>query len=338
MNSRNWAEGEMARLTDAFPDQLLHGFRTAQGLGSPLPDRPSPFVVGMGGSGIAGDILQALASAKGQVPIFPVRSFDIPSWAGKGTPAIFVSYSGDTAETLLAYDRSEGKGFARAVVTSGGALLERAQRDGVPAVVVPGGNPPRASLGYLFGALYGLLEPVFSGRGPSLTACVEDLRRLGPGLRAPGGPADRVARAWGPRDLWIYVPERLAPVGRRWMTQAAENAKRLAHYDTLTEALHNAVVPWDLVTREAANARCVVMVSGGSDLDLLRSRAAYLSEILERVGSSPVHVRLTSSDPLTEILEGAWMADYASLMEAALTGVDPMPIPALERMKARHDA
>ena len=76
------------------------------------------------------------------------------------------SYSGETEETLAAYDDAVARGAPRLVATTGGALAERARRDGVPVVPIPGGFQPRAAIGY---ALVGALEAAaLGGAAPSM--------------------------------------------------------------------------------------------------------------------------------------------------------------------------
>ena len=58
------------------------------------------------------------------------------------------SYSGNTEETLSGYDDAPERGAPRIVATTGGALAERARRDGVPVIPLPGGFQPRAAVGY----------------------------------------------------------------------------------------------------------------------------------------------------------------------------------------------
>jgi glucose/mannose-6-phosphate isomerase len=326
----------MVQLVDSLPQQLLEGYNKALKTGFSLKLGKSPILVlGMGGSGIAGELISTLSSEIGSSQVASVRSFSFPTWASKGSTAIFVSYSGNTAETLRVYREAGRRGVERVVLTSGGALLKMAEKDGVPAVVIPSGNPPRASLGYLFGALFGLLNPLFPGHEKDLAVTAEELRALGSEMKGDWGWPARVANAWGDRELWVYVPERLAAVGRRWKTQSEENAKRLAHFDTVPELMHNALVAWDCLPKGAAGKRLVVMLSGPREGNEILTRMEYLSGVIEGMGGPLLHIRLGSTRPLTEMLEGVWIGDYASLREAEATGVDPLPVAAIDKMKAK---
>ena len=102
--------------------------------------------------------MRALALDEASVPVFVSRSYALPAWVGPETVVIASSYSGDTEETLAAFEKALVRKASVACVTSGGALLAQAQAEGLPFVQVPGGMPPRAALGYSLTALLTLAE------------------------------------------------------------------------------------------------------------------------------------------------------------------------------------
>ncbi len=114
----------------------------------PKPD--NIIVAGMGGSGIGGDLLKDWARNKTTVPIEVNREYQLPAYAGKKTLVLITSYSGDTEESLSAFLDALKRKCMIYCVSSGGALLENAERLKVPYLRVPGGMPPRAALPYLF--------------------------------------------------------------------------------------------------------------------------------------------------------------------------------------------
>src|SRR4051812_46126299 len=73
--------------------------------------RPRAVVVaGMGGSGIAGDVLAAMATPTAQVPVVVHREPGLPGWVGAADVVIAVSCSGGTQETLAATDEAIRRG------------------------------------------------------------------------------------------------------------------------------------------------------------------------------------------------------------------------------------
>src|SRR5262245_65407183 len=65
--------------------------------------RPRAVVVtGMGGSGVAGDVLAALCGRSCPAQVFPVHDYQLPAWVGAADLVIAVSCSGGTEETIAA--------------------------------------------------------------------------------------------------------------------------------------------------------------------------------------------------------------------------------------------
>src|SRR5262249_22143923 len=59
-------------------------------------------IVGMGGSASAGDVLVDWLGSRFDFPVAVSRSPRLPKWVGRKTLAVFLSYSGETWETLEA--------------------------------------------------------------------------------------------------------------------------------------------------------------------------------------------------------------------------------------------
>jgi len=91
-------------VTVALPDQVEVAAGRAHGVvGLPAhEDVEHVVVMGMGGSGIAGDILQAAAAPFMPVPVVVVKGYECPHFVGEGSLVFAVSFSGNTEETLQA--------------------------------------------------------------------------------------------------------------------------------------------------------------------------------------------------------------------------------------------
>ena len=110
------------------------------------------------------------------------------------------SYSGNTEETLAAYDAAGEAGAPRVVSSSGGELAARARRDKVPVIPLPGGFQPRAAVGYSF--VVALEVAAVAGCAPSLRPEIEATVPFARSLAEEWGPdgdedgeAKRLARA-----------------------------------------------------------------------------------------------------------------------------------------------
>ena len=79
-------------------------------------------VIGMGGSGIAGDVVAAIAAPMLAVPVLVVKSYECPAFVDSHTLVFAVSASGNTEETLQAAADAAEAGAAMVAVTGGGKL------------------------------------------------------------------------------------------------------------------------------------------------------------------------------------------------------------------------
>ena len=78
----------------------------------------------MGGSAIGGDLARSFLGARASVPIMSCRDYALPENLARGALVIASSYSGNTGETLSAYNAARGVAGAVVAVTSGGELPE----------------------------------------------------------------------------------------------------------------------------------------------------------------------------------------------------------------------
>ena len=65
-------------------------------------------VLGMGGSAIGGDLIGSLVSEKACVPVIVNRDYNLPRYVDEQTLVIASSYSGNTEETIAAFEQANG--------------------------------------------------------------------------------------------------------------------------------------------------------------------------------------------------------------------------------------
>ena len=183
---------EMFGLVGQLGAQLREGYAAGHAaLGAARAERPATAMVSaLGGSAIGGSLAEALWRDSARVPIFVNRAATLPGWVGEGELVLPVSYSGSTAETLAAARSALGRGADVIAVTAGGPLQRLVADGGGQVVTVPGGLPPRAALGTLFGAVAAALEHV--GAVPPVP---EDIRAAAHACDAVAARSRRQPRA-----------------------------------------------------------------------------------------------------------------------------------------------
>jgi glucose/mannose-6-phosphate isomerase len=243
------------------------------------------------------------------------------------------SYSGNTEETLACFDEAVAKGVSAAVVTTGGQLAERARAEGVPVIGVPSGMQPRAAV--LYGLIAVLECAAACGAAPSLRSELEAaspvLERL-VGEWGPDAPDESRAKALA-RELHGAVPvfygaDSTVAIAKRWKNQWNENPKLPAFSGELPEADHNEVCGWDR-TPEFARMRSVFI-----DDDSIDPRIRRRIEPTAHVASPASFVSVSGESLLERVLALILLGDLASVYTAALDGVDPSTIEAIDRLKA----
>lgn len=319
-----------------LPTHLGVGFAAGLDVAGEIPAAArSVLAVGLGGSAIAPDFVGHLAEADAEFGVHVVRGPTLPTAGGAKVPILLVSYSGNTAETLAAFDAARRRKAPTVVVSSGGELTDRAVEAGIPHVPVRAGYPPRAALGLLVGAVLGILDPLFPESNERRVAAVAEHAEeaVAPYASAAGGPA-RLAAAIGRRSPTFYAAGPMRVVARRWATQVEENAKRLAAFDEIPEASHNALVGWDALPRSEAARRALVVLATDDVHPLVAASGAFLGRRVQERGVAFFRQAFAGSDLLDVMVRAVLFGDYLSLFLAARAGVDPMETPVLTAVRA----
>ncbi len=326
----------MRALAASLPTGLIEGFRAGREIALPTDGRATRvYAVGMGGSGIAADLARGVVDAESSASLVVVRSPDLPRSVDAKARVVLVSYSGNTWETLKAYDQAGRAGAGRTVISSGGLLAERAAEDDVPVLPVPPGMPPRSAVGHLLGGILGLLDPLFPESNDARIARIADRTRARIGSYSRSrGPAALLAQSIGDRIPFVYAESAFLALARRWKTQIEENAKRLAVFDEVPELFHNALVGWDATgSRDAARA-AVLLLEWSGESPATRKSLRYLERLLSERSVRSERVILDSDDRLEALIGGIALGDHVSLFLADRRHVDPYPVEAITRLKA----
>jgi glucose/mannose-6-phosphate isomerase len=299
---------------------------------------------GLGGSAIAGDVAYGVAQDDFPLPLRVVRDYRWPGSVGGRSLCLLSSYSGDTEETLSLYDEAGARGARRLVLTSGGKLAERAERDGARVVSLPPGLPPRAALGYSLVAVLALLRALgWPGGGEAEQDETGHLLAEGNALFGGEVPeAKNPAKAWARelagRLVVLYAPARpLWGVGLRWKGQINENAKAPAYASDLPEMNHNEIVSWhrETVARLPASA---IFLRDGDEHPRVARRLELTRSILEAEGVRCHEARGRGASRLARLVTLVQFGDWMSLYLAALAGVDPMRLEKIDAVKEKMGA
>ncbi len=320
-----------------LPNQLRDAlWRVESAAIEPLDCSGGLIVAGMGGSAIGAGLAAAALGDRASRPILCSRDYGLPAWTTPDTTVLCASYSGETEETLAAFDAATALGARRVVATTGGSLAEAARADGVPVIPMPAALQPRAAVAYMLVAA--LETAALCGAGESLRAELDVAAAHAEDLVAvwrPEGPEDSLPKTLA-RGLAGCVPTIVGagltkPVAYRWKTQLNENAKVPCFFAELPEIDHNEIVGWDGAAELGSFAAVFL-----DDRDLhprVRERLVLTREAIAP-NAVATHVIESRGETRTErVLSLVLLGDLLSLYVAVLRGVDPSPIEAIERLK-----
>jgi glucose/mannose-6-phosphate isomerase len=247
------------------------------------------------------------------------------------------SYSGNTEETLAAYEGAQALGATVIAVTTGGKLAAQARADGVPVIPLPGGFQPRHASAY---ALVVALEVAgVCGAGERLHAEIDVAAAHAEKLVeqwGPSGPDDCLAKSLA-RGLHGTIPQitgagLTAPLAYRWKTQINENVKAPAFSSELPEMDHNEIVGWESA-RELGPLSAVFL----DDSDLhprIRQRIELTRGLIASRGGATFRVETVGETRVERLISLLLLGDLVSLYLAVLRGVDPAPIDVIDQLKA----
>lgn len=323
----------------------------------------SILTAGVGGSGIAGDVLAAVLGATSPIPVTAHRGYRLPGWVGSMDLVIAVSCSGSTEETLAAADEALRRGARLVTVGRVGTPLA-GRTAGGRAVHVPvddGGRMPRANFWALSVPLLLIADALGLAPTPAdiLSEVADDLDArstdCGPLSATYDNPAKRLAlelagtlpQAWGTSDLSAVAAYRFA-------CQLAETAKHPALHGTLPEAHHNQVVALagqfgarsptggvgDLFRDrvddgpEWPNLRLVLLRDTDELPEVARRRQAT-HDLAREHSVGVTELSAVGEHPLARLASLVSTIDFASVYLAILNDVDPTPIDPITELKKR---
>ncbi len=332
---------DMLSFIDRLPDQL----ESAWDLGRELPSPgggalQQVLVAGMGGSAIGADLLAAFLEPTCPVPIHVLRDYSLPAWAnGSHTLVIAASHSGNTEETLSAFEEAQKRGCSLMVITTGGKLADLANEAGAPVWRFQHNGQPRAAIGFSFGLLLAAFHRLGLAEDPGaeLDEALGAMRRQQEQIRAAvpvvQNPAKRMAGQLMGRWVSVFGAEVLAPVARRWKGQISEIAKAWAQFESLPEADHNTLA--GLLQPEQAFSHSMMlflMAPTYHPRNTLRSELTRKIFMLE--GLNTDFVIAQGKSRLANLWTCLHFGDYTAYYLAMAYGVDPTPVHAIESLKA----
>jgi glucose/mannose-6-phosphate isomerase len=326
---------------DNLPGQLDDAYRL--GMQHDLPDWSDVrqvVIAGMGGSAIGADLLASYCASLARLPVFVHRDYGLPLFArGAETLVICSSHSGNTEETLDAFETARNAGSRLIVVSTGGELARRAQEHSIPVWTFEHAGQPRAAVGFSFGLLLAMFQRLgfIPDQKELLENAVASMKRSQGRLRADvpavKNPAKRYAGQLMGRWVTVVASDLLTAVARRWKGQINEIAKAAANVEFLPEADHNTLAGV-MHPEEVLNPHTMTLfLRAPSDHLRNRLRSDLTRKVFMLEGLNTDFVDARGSTPLAHMWTMILFGDYMAYYLAMGYGVDPTPVQSLVEFK-----
>jgi glucose/mannose-6-phosphate isomerase len=295
-------------------------------------------ISGLGGSAIGGDLIRSYTNYEIKIPVSVNRNYTLPEYTSKDTLVIISSYSGNTEESVSAYNEAIAKGCKVVCITSGGEVEKIALKNKHTLIKIPGGYQPRSALGYSFFSLLILFSRLgFIGDKQNnihrTIASIKENSANFANLRSDNNASIAIAHILKNHLPVIYSSvDVLDIVNLRWRGQISENAKILAYGNLFPEMNHNELVGWEL-NKEIMKKIVVVILRDGEDNTRIVQRMDITKKIFEKYAYEVIEIGGTGTGKLERIFDLIYLGDWVSYYLAVLNDIDPTPVDVIANLK-----
>jgi len=325
------------QLLERLPQQSRDAWE--MGLAADLGDtpvRPSRVLLaGVGGSAIGADVAATIATGLSSTPVQVIRNYSLPPLT-PDTLVVLCSFSGNTEETLSAFDEVEAANARGIAITTGGTLKERASAAGMPVLTYQWPGPPRTGLGYsVFNLLailrrldvIGISDEEIEGGFAAL-----DRATAAYGIESDANRAKMIA-AWLHGGVPAIIgADMLEVAARRWAGEMSENAKQVASAYGIPEFNHNQLEAAARAGADVGPLRFVIL-----DAPVVnprnRLRVTQTAEMMLAAGRQVQIANAGGKTAIEAILGSCLLGSWTSYYLGILRDHDPAPLTVMDRLK-----
>lgn len=326
---------------EELPDQIKQGWQEIKNFTvlTHYIQAQNICLLGIGGSAMGADLLRTFALNQSSIPIIVSRDYNLPNFVNSKTLVIAVSYSGNTEETLTAFEQAAKRKAKLVAIATGGKLESLATKYKAVFYKIKYGAQPRAALGFSAVSQMGIVAKLgfIELKDEDITLTVDLLNQLKSKLRTDiptdQNIAKQIALKLHHRIPIIYGSGYLQEVARRFKGQFNENAKTASFFEQLPELNHNALVGSEF-PEKLASMILVLVLQSSYDHVRNKIRQAITMQILDRrhIPYESIMVE-PAGNPLAEMFQVIMVGDYISYYLSLLNEVDPTPVEIINFLK-----
>jgi glucose/mannose-6-phosphate isomerase len=261
--------------------------------------------IGMGGSGIGGDVLSCYLQNIG-IEAYSFHTQEIPKTYLNNSHFVVTSYSGNTKETITAFKQIKKK--PHTLVTSGGYLLNYAVENRDRFIPLPKGYVPRDAFYIILKAIYGLVSEF------------AELPEF-PEIKNPDQiNIKKMADALKKSPLIYSSSEKIYPAAYRLKTQVNENLKKHAFSNYFNELSHN-----EIEAKNQKDYSHIILNAGDND--------EFVEAWKKAVGVKAYDFQLKGRTVFDKMLYAIMLGDQATIKLADELKINRIPTPFIKKFK-----
>lgn len=330
---------------DSWPDLAKSAWSESE---PPQLDRSysSMLLVGMGGSGIIGEVISDLSSELDGIRIDVLKDYHLPRFYSSDTLVVGISASGNTEETISVMNEASKKGLDICTFGSGG-LLEKLSQSNQRIRFTRSKmlKVPRSSFpGLFFPILKFLVQngylKLMDDHVLDSIECISRARELcSKPLVKQNKSLEIALEITQMRNSLpvIYSSKRTRSLGLRFRQSLNENSKIHAFEGPIPEICHNDIVSWDYGRVSKAksfipNAVPIALKLEDDPLEV-RTRFQIVEDILKKSKSKFIEAQSIGTSYFSRVISMLYILEYSTYYAAILRGVDPILTPSVELLK-----
>ena len=293
--------------------------------------RPDRLIIcGMGGSGLPGEIIDTFKTELGTTSEITIwKDYGLPQdeaqsakRKAQNTLYVFVSFSGDTEETISSLKAAlKIKNAKVAVITGGGELKKIAETHKLPLAVINRDSlTSREATAIMFTKLVEMLESfgVISRTLPI------------PKPKNYKKSAANIMRFIDKGIPLMYTSHQLKSLAHIWKVLLNETAKVPAFENELPELDHNEIVSYE----SRLTLLRPIFIEDPSDPPIIKKRVNLTKKIIKGLSGRTLVVKLSGKNRFERFWNGVYLGEETATLLAAKEKVDPKRTKSIDTLKA----
>ncbi len=307
-------------------------------LGNLLEKKFNQIIIsGLGGSAISGELMQNFLIDDLSISIFINRNYHLPNFANENTLFIASSYSGNTEETLEAFNSALKNKCSIISLTIGGKLEELSLINNIPIIKLQSGYQPRYALGVSFFSLLKVFQElkIISNHNNFVLRIIKIWKKKGEEYSSENNLALHYAELLiGFLPIIYSVQDYTNALGNRFKAQLNENSKMHAFHNVYPELNHNEIIGWENFSESQFRAKVINIIDEVYHPQI-KKRFTIITELIRSKDVDIIELHSDGNSFKERLLDLIYLIDWITYYSAILRSKDPSEIDYINLLKKK---